>query len=46
MHVHISREKCLETIAIKGSAEEIKRLVEKLRARRGVEEVRLSVFSI
>jgi CopG family nickel-responsive transcriptional regulator len=46
MHVHISREKCLETIAIKGSAEEIERLIEKLRARRGVEEVRLSIFSI
>jgi CopG family nickel-responsive transcriptional regulator len=46
MHVHISKEKCLETIAIKGSAEKIKRLVEKLRARRGVEEVRLNIFSI
>ena len=46
MHVHISKEKCLETIAIKGSAEKIKRLVERLRARRGVEEVRLNIFSI
>jgi CopG family nickel-responsive transcriptional regulator len=46
MHVHISRDKCLETIAIKGSAKKIKRLVEKLRTRRGVEEVRLNIFSI
>jgi len=46
MHVHISRDRCLETIAIKGSAEKIKLLVEKLRARRGVEEVRLNTFSI
>lgn len=46
MHVHISNDKCLETIAIQGSAEKIKRLVEKLRARRGVEEVRLNIFSI
>ena len=46
MHVHISKEKCLETIAIKGSADKIKRLVERLRARRGVEEVRLNIFSI
>ena len=46
MHVHISEEKCLETITVKGRAEKIKRLVERLRARRGVEEVRLNVFSI
>ena len=46
MHVHVSRDKCLETIAIKGSAKKIKRLVEKLRTRRGVEEVRLNIFSI
>ncbi len=46
MHVHISRDRCLETIAIKGSAEKIKLLVRKLRARRGVEEVRLNIFPI
>jgi CopG family nickel-responsive transcriptional regulator len=46
MHIHVSEEKCLETIAIQGPAEKIKRLVEKLRARRGVEEVRLNIFSI
>lgn len=46
MHVHISKDKCLETIAVKGRAEKIKILAEKLRARRGVEEVRLNVFSI
>ncbi|MFB0522135.1 MAG: nickel-responsive transcriptional regulator NikR [Candidatus Bathyarchaeia archaeon] len=46
MHVHISEDKCLETIAVKGRAEKIKRLVEKLRARRGVEEVKLNIFSI
>jgi CopG family nickel-responsive transcriptional regulator len=46
MHVHISKDKCLETIAVKGPAEKIKRLAEKLKARRGVEEVRLSIFSI
>jgi CopG family nickel-responsive transcriptional regulator len=45
MHVHISKDKCLETIAVKGEAEKIKRLVEKLKARRGVEQVRLNIFS-
>ncbi|UCB60618.1 MAG: nickel-responsive transcriptional regulator NikR [Candidatus Bathyarchaeota archaeon] len=46
MHVHLSKGKCLETIAVKGEVHEIKRLVEKLKARRGVEEVKLNVFSI
>jgi len=46
MHAHISEDKCLETIVVKGRAEKIKRLVEKLRTRRGVEEVRLNIFSI
>jgi CopG family nickel-responsive transcriptional regulator len=46
MHVHISEDKCLETIVVKGGADQIKHLVEKLKARRGVEEVRLNVFSI
>ncbi|MFC1486348.1 hypothetical protein ACFLRN_01480 [Thermoproteota archaeon] len=36
MHVHINKDKCLETITVKGPAKKIKRLVEKLRARRGV----------
>ncbi len=46
MHVHLSHDRCLETIAVRGDAAQIKRLVEKLKARRGVEEVRLSLFSL
>lgn len=46
LHVHLSKDRCLETIAVRGDAEKIKRLVEKLKARRGVEEVRLNIFSI
>ncbi len=46
MHVHLSEEKCLETIVVRGEAEQIKSLAEKLKARRGVEEVRLNLFSI
>ncbi len=46
MHVHLNKDKCLETVAVIGDAREIKRLVEKLKSRRGVEEVRLSLFSI
>ncbi len=46
MHVHLSKDKCLETIAVRGEAGKIKRLVATLKARKGVEEVRLNVFSV
>lgn len=46
MHVHLSQDRCLETIAVRGDAEQIRRLVEKLKARRGVEEVRLNLFQL
>jgi CopG family nickel-responsive transcriptional regulator len=46
MHVHLTKEKCLETIAVKGEARKIKRLAEKLKARKGVEEVILNIFSV
>ncbi len=45
LHVHLSETKCLETIAVRGEAKDIKRLVEKLKARRGVEEVKLNLFA-
>jgi CopG family nickel-responsive transcriptional regulator len=46
MHVHLSEKKCLETIAVNGPAQEIKSLVERLKARRGVEEVKLNLFPL
>lgn len=46
LHVHLSKDKCLEAIAVKGKAEKIKRLAAILKARKGVEEVRLNIFSI
>ncbi|UCH31573.1 MAG: nickel-responsive transcriptional regulator NikR [Candidatus Bathyarchaeota archaeon] len=46
MHMHISQDRCLEAIAVKGTVEKIKHLAAKLRARRGVEEVRLNIFFI
>jgi CopG family nickel-responsive transcriptional regulator len=46
MHVHLSEKKCLETIAVKGPAQEINSLVERLKARRGIEEVKLNLFPI
>lgn len=36
MHLHLSDEQCLEVIVLKGNMEEIKRLVDKVAAIRGV----------
>jgi len=42
-HIHLSERHCLETIVVRGDSERIRQLVEKLRARRGVEEAKLTV---
>ena len=45
MHIHVSKEKCLEAIAVNGESEKIKQLLLVLKARKGVESVRLNVFT-
>ncbi len=42
MHVHLTKEKCLEIIAVKGKAEDTKILVQKLTAKKGVKELRFA----
>jgi len=46
MHVHLSDDRCLETITVRGEAKMIKSLVEQLKSRRGIEDVKLNFFSI
>ncbi|MCX8172314.1 MAG: nickel-responsive transcriptional regulator NikR [Archaeoglobaceae archaeon] len=36
MHIHLSEEQCLEIIVVKGNMDEIKKLVDKISATRGV----------
>ncbi len=36
MHIHISEDQCLEIIVVKGNMEEIKKLVDRISATRGV----------
>jgi CopG family nickel-responsive transcriptional regulator len=36
MHVHLSEEQCLEIIVVKGNMEDIKKLVDRISATRGV----------
>lgn len=40
LHVHLTSENCLEIIAVRGEAEEVHRLSEKLRTVKGVEVVK------
>ena len=45
MHIHLTKDKCLEIIAVKGSAEHTKSLMQKLMARKGVKEVKLAAIT-
>ena len=46
MHVHMTKEKCLEIIAVKGSAEHTKSLMQKLMAQKGVKQARLAAITL
>ena len=41
LHVHLSKDQCLEVILVKGEMNEIKKLVDKISAMRGVLNVKL-----
>ena len=45
MHIHVSERDCLEAIAVKGEAEEIRKLVQGLKTKKGVKQVKLSIVS-
>ena len=45
MHVHLSERECLETIAVKGDADEIKNLAQELTTKKGVKQVKLTIVS-
>ncbi|MFA6489143.1 MAG: nickel-responsive transcriptional regulator NikR [Candidatus Micrarchaeia archaeon] len=44
MHVHISHEECLETIAVKGKAKTIQEIADNISSVRGVKCCRLSIM--
>jgi CopG family nickel-responsive transcriptional regulator len=46
MHIHLSERDCLEAIAIKGNATEVRRLSDELAARRGVKILKTMLVSI
>lgn len=40
MHIHLDQTKCLQIIAVKGSAQHVRHLVQELMAQRGVKQLR------
>jgi CopG family nickel-responsive transcriptional regulator len=45
LHVHLSNKECLEAIAVKGDAEDIRKLAQELSTRKGVKQVRSTIVS-
>ena len=45
LHVHLSDKECLEAIAVKGDAEDIRKLAQELATRKGVKQVRSTIVS-
>jgi CopG family nickel-responsive transcriptional regulator len=45
MHIHLSERDCLETIALRGEAEQIRNLAEELGKKKGVKQTRLTIIS-
>jgi CopG family nickel-responsive transcriptional regulator len=46
MHIHVSERDCLEAIAVKGKASEIRRLSDELTTRRGVKILKTTIVTI
>ena len=45
LHVHLSDKECLEAVAVKGDAEDIKELAQELATRKGVKQLRSTIVS-
>lgn len=44
-HIHLEEDKCLEIIAVRGKAGEIRSLAQKLMAKKGVKQVKIAVVA-
>jgi len=44
MHVHLTKDKCLEIIGIKGNAKDAKNLAQKLMAKKGVKQLKFAAM--
>jgi CopG family nickel-responsive transcriptional regulator len=46
LHVHLEENKCLEIIAVRGSAKDVKGLAQALIARKGVKQVKVAAMAL
>jgi CopG family nickel-responsive transcriptional regulator len=46
MHVHLTRDKCLEIIAVKGKAGDIKKLSQELTTKKGVKQLKFTTLAL
>jgi CopG family nickel-responsive transcriptional regulator len=45
LHVHLGEKECLEAVAVKGEAKEIRELAQELSTRKGVKQLRSTIVS-
>lgn len=45
MHVHLSQEDCLEIIAVRGRATDVRDLAQELKTRRGVKQLKMAIVT-
>jgi CopG family nickel-responsive transcriptional regulator len=45
LHVHLSDQECLEAVAVKGDAEDIRKLAQELATKKGVKQVRSTIIT-
>jgi len=45
MHIHLSERECLEAVAVKGEADEIRKLAQELTTKKGVKQLRSTIVS-
>jgi CopG family nickel-responsive transcriptional regulator len=46
LHVHLSDRECLEAVAVKGDAEDIKELAQELATKKGVKQVKSTIITL
>jgi CopG family nickel-responsive transcriptional regulator len=45
MHVHLDADNCLEIIAVRGKAEDVRGLAQELRTKKGVKQIKLAIVT-
>jgi CopG family nickel-responsive transcriptional regulator len=46
MHVHLTKDKCMEIIAVKGKASDIRSLSQELMTKKGVKELKFTAIAL